>query len=237
MTDSIVIKGIKQGVLVQLSDDPDWPTLLADLASQIDQRGSFFRGAQWVVDINERSIGQSAIRELQEILATREVEMLALLTRSEETLNAARRLNLVTDLNEIPTSNHHKQVPVEVEEEGYVLPPMDSEEYGTGGVLIKRTLRSGRTVRSGGHVVVIGDVNSGAEIIAVGDIVVWGKVRGVVHAGADGDENAVVCALDLAPTQLRIASLITVPPQDKRRKPSPEMARINNGQIEAIPWN
>ena len=116
------------------------------------------------------------------------------------------------------------------------LPEFDSEEYGTAGVLIKRTIRSGRTVRSKGHVVVIGDVNSGAEIVAIGDVVVWGKLRGVVHAGAQGDENAVVCALDLAPTQLRIANLITIPPQEGRTNAKPEMAHVSNGQIEAIPW-
>jgi septum site-determining protein MinC len=113
---------------------------------------------------------------------------------------------------------------------------INSEEYGTGGVLIKRTLRSGRTVRSTGHVVVIGDVNPGAEIIAYGDVVVWGKLRGIVHAGANGDESANVCALDLAPTQLRIAGYISIPPSGKRRQPKPEMAHIVNGQIEAVAW-
>jgi septum site-determining protein MinC len=166
------------------------------------------------------------------------VELLALLSTNEATLAAAQALELFTDLNAIPTRSRgltDTNIDPE-EEEGYVVPPMDSEEYGTGGVLIKRTLRSGRTVHNIGHVVIIGDVNSGAEVIASGDIIVWGKVRGVVHAGAQGDENAVVCALDLAPTQLRIAGLITVPPKDKRRNPRPEMARVNHGQIEAIPW-
>jgi septum site-determining protein MinC len=76
--------------------------------------------------------------------------------------------------------------------------------------LIKRTLRNGRTIHSDGHVIVLGDVNAGAMIIAAGDVIVWGKLRGTVHAGARGDESAVVCALYLAPTQLRIAGYITI---------------------------
>ena len=78
--------------------------------------------------------------------------------------------------------------------------------------MIRRTLRSGRTVRSQGHVVVFGDVNPGAEIIAAGDVIVWGRLRGNVHAGANGDESAFVCALDMTPTQLRIAGYISISP-------------------------
>jgi len=87
-------------------------------------------------------------------------------------------------------------------------------------------------------VVVIGDVNPGAEIIAGGDVVVWGKLRGLVHAGAYGDREAVVCALEMIPTQLRIADLITVSPAGPRDvEPIPEMASIKDGQIVAESWS
>jgi len=85
------------------------------------------------------------------------------------------------------------------------------------------------------HVVVIGDVNPGAEITAGGNVIVWGRLRGVVHAGAGGDEEAVVCALDLAPTQLRIAGHIAVSPE-RRKDPGPEIARIREGQLIADTW-
>jgi septum site-determining protein MinC len=85
-------------------------------------------------------------------------------------------------------------------------------------------------------VVVYGDVNPGAEIIAAGDIIVWGKLRGNVHAGADGDESAVVCALDMTPTQMRIAGYLTTSPADKRRKPRPEVASIRGDQIIVEAW-
>jgi septum site-determining protein MinC len=81
--------------------------------------------------------------------------------------------------------------------------------------VVERTLRSGFSVRHAGHVVVIGDVNAGAQVIAGGSVLVWGRMRGMVHAGADGNEKAVVCALDLSPTQLRIAGLIATTPQRK----------------------
>jgi septum site-determining protein MinC len=85
--------------------------------------------------------------------------------------------------------------------------------------------------------VVIGDVNPGAEIVAGGNIVVWGHVRGLVHAGALGDEGAVICALDLTPTQLRIAGQIARAPDEERRTRVPEMVMIRDGKIIAIPWH
>lgn len=57
----------------------------------------------------------------------------------------------------------------------------------------------------------------------------------MVHAGAEGDQDSVVCAMDLAPTQLRIADHIATTPKS-RDKPQPEMARIVDGQVIAIPW-
>jgi septum formation inhibitor MinC len=104
-------------------------------------------------------------------------------------------------------------------------------------LLLRETLRSGRSVRYRGHIVIIGDVNPGAEIIAGGDVIVWGKLRGLVHAGAGGDRGAVICALDLSPTQLRIANQIAISPTDRQRKSAPEMATIRDGQIIAEPWH
>jgi septum site-determining protein MinC len=113
---------------------------------------------------------------------------------------------------------------------------VDSEEARDEAVLVQRTLRSGRSVRHAGHVVLIGDVNPGAEVVAGGNIVVWGRLRGIAHAGAAGDESAVVCALDLSPTQLRIANHIATSPA-RKGEPKPEMARIKDGHIVAERWS
>jgi septum site-determining protein MinC len=102
--------------------------------------------------------------------------------------------------------------------------------------MVKRTLRSGFVLEFAGSIVVIGDVNPGAQIIAGGNVFVWGRLRGVVHAGAEGDEEAVVCALDLSPTQLRIAGQIAITPQ-RRGKSQPEIARLKDGRVVAEPWN
>lgn len=99
-------------------------------------------------------------------------------------------------------------------------------------ILIQRTLRSGQSVRYSGNVVILGDVNPGAEVTATGNIIVMGALRGVVHAGANGDETAVVMAFRLNPTQLRIANHITRPPDNEKVEIElPEIARIKDGVV------
>jgi septum site-determining protein MinC len=85
-------------------------------------------------------------------------------------------------------------------------------------------------------VVVFGDVNPGAQIIATGDIIIWGRLRGMVHAGAEGDNKAVICALDMSPNQLRIAEYIATAPSDKRRTVRPEVASVRDNQIVVEAW-
>jgi septum site-determining protein MinC len=223
VTDSdISIKGMSEGLLITVGNG-DWEALADELTEQISAQGDFFRGARVALQVGQRDLRHAALRELREKLAEREIHLFAILWTSPSTQRAARRLQLETGLQDSTTR--------EIE-----LPPLESDVFGSDGVLAHQTLRSGRQVRHTGHVAVIGDVNPGAEIIAGGDIVVWGRLRGTVHAGARGDESAVVCALVLAPIQLRIADHIAVSPEGNRRSPRPEMASVREGQIVAEEW-
>ncbi len=99
-------------------------------------------------------------------------------------------------------------------------------------ILVQRTLRSGQSIQYDGNVVILGDVNPGSEVVATGSIIVMGALRGVVHAGASGDESVLVLAFRLQPTQLRIANHITRPPDNEPVDSDyPEMARIRDGVV------
>jgi septum site-determining protein MinC len=81
-------------------------------------------------------------------------------------------------------------------------------EAGRRVMVVEKTLRSGKTIRFAGDVMVYGDVNSGAHIEADGNIIVFGALRGLAHAGARGDARSVIISFDLGAPQLRIASHI-----------------------------
>ena len=106
-----------------------------------------------------------------------------------------------------------------------VVEPPPSTLYHVG------TLRGGQTLQQVGNIVVVGDVNPGAELIASGDIVVFGRLGGVAHAGAQGEAGARVYALDLAATQLRIASCIAADAGERSGPVRPEAAFVRDGRI------
>ncbi len=219
MTAPFTIKGIREGLLITVGGG-EWETARSALLRSIDTQGDFFSGARVALQIGDRGLGAADLGGLREALASRDVQLWAVISESPQTRQTSADLGLATALAR-PSAEE--------------VPEIDTELLGDEAVLVHRTLRSGNTIRHPGHVVVIGDVNPGAEIIAGGDVVIWGRLRGVVHAGAKGDAGAVVCALDLSPTQLRIAGQIAVSP-DRRGTPRPEMARIRDGQLTAEPW-
>jgi septum site-determining protein MinC len=223
---TFVIKGVKDGLLITLSPTEQWNMVTAELAAHIDQQGAFFNGARIIVDLGERPVPKYELSSLKALLERRELLLWAVLSDSHTTQESAEALDLRTSVGSIVPGR------APIEDTVQISP----EETGTTGVLIRRTLRSGRTVHSNGHVVIYGDVNPGSEVIAIGDVIVWGRLRGNVHAGANGDENAVVCALDMTPTQLRIAGYIVTSPAEKRHKPRPEVASVRNKQIVVEVW-
>jgi septum site-determining protein MinC len=102
---------------------------------------------------------------------------------------------------------------------------------------IHRTLRSGAIIRFEGDLYVFGDVNPGAQVIATGNIVVLGALKGVAHAGANGDEAAFILSFDLRPTQLRIGRKIAVPPTKRTAGAAvSEIATVHDGQIVIEPY-
>jgi len=119
--------------------------------------------------------------------------------------------------------------------------PAEAEAESDGStrtLTLRRTLRSGAAIHFEGDVIVVGDVNAGAQIRAAGNIIVLGKLRGVVHAGAQGDETSFILAFDLAPTQLRIARHIAIAPARAASDDAfrPEIATVADAAIVIEPW-
>lgn len=72
----------------------------------------------------------------------------------------------------------------------------------------KGSLRSGQKIEVEGSIVIIGDVNAGAEVIAADNIAIIGTLRGLAHAGAKGNKEAIITASTLDAVQLRISNIV-----------------------------
>jgi septum site-determining protein MinC len=232
----ISIKGIRDGLLITFGPG-EYAALLDDLSAELAAKEGFLEGSRVTVSIGRRTLERSDLNLIQTLLGEHGMTLWAVLSDNETTKEAARSLALATRL---PGSNtdlngNTLQTAASVDHSPAATPSPNGVE-GANGLILRETIRSGRSIYHEGHIVVIGDVNPGAEIIAGGDVVVWGKLRGLVHAGALGDNSAVICALELIPTQLRIADQIAISPHDQRRQATPEKVSMHNGRIVAEAW-
>ncbi|OGO06642.1 MAG: septum site-determining protein MinC [Chloroflexi bacterium RBG_13_56_8] len=231
MTNNISIKGTREGLTITLGQGELDP-ILEELGQRLQTQGAFFRQGQVALQVDNREMAEKEIGHVRELLVAHEMLLRTVITTNIITQRSADALGL--RLAEPPrpkeTAAPHPQIETTT--------PRSSDQQR--GVLVHHMVRSGQVIRHTGHIIVIGDVNTGAEIIAGGDVVIWGRLRGIVHAGSSGNREAVVCALDLSPLQLRIGDLIARPDEDdddQSRTPWPEIAHVQNDAIVVEPWN
>lgn len=127
----------------------------------------------------------------------------------------------------------HDPLPVPLPPE--TTKPLQIVEAGPATLYHVGTLRGGQSLQQVGNIAIVGDVNPGAELLATGDILVFGSLRGVAHAGAQGDANARIYALDLSATQLRIATCIAADAGARSAATQPEVAFVRDGKIVIAP--
>jgi septum site-determining protein MinC len=218
--DRITIKGTSSGLIITIGSGL-WTNLVDELDRRLGERASFFKGGRVALQVGPRQLTQMELGAIGEVLDRHGVTLWAVDSDSPGTRDAAAQLGLESGL---PDRSAIAQT--------------DATDAPGDAIVVRRTLRSGQVIYHPGHVVVIGDVNPGAEIRAGGNVVVWGRLRGAVFAGSGDDgDNAIVCALQLSPTQLRIGNYIArSPTEETGQEMGPEMASVQNNQIVAESW-
>jgi septum site-determining protein MinC len=218
---AIQIKGIREGLLISLGEG-EWFDIQLDMMEKIKEKQKFFQGAKVAVDVGNRILSAADLGTLRDRLADMDINLWAVLSNTPITEMKAQDLGLATRIS-IPKPER-------------IIKSIESSLSGDDAIFLRKTIRSGNKVVSNGHIIIFGDVNPGAEIIAGGSVIIWGRCKGVVQAGVEGNSDAIVCALDMNPTQLRIAGIIAISPK-RKGKPQPEVAKIIDGQVVAEAWN
>jgi septum site-determining protein MinC len=222
----VAIKGTRNGLLLTLEPETPFGELLSALAQRLAEAPSFFRGASLALDTSRRSLRRSEQTQLEALLAHYQMSVMPLdaaaTTRKDAEFTLSHSVG-TSPLTQV--AGERMQLPSQRD-------PRDSDDT----LFLRRIVRSGQAIHHHSNVVVLGDVNPGAEIIAGGDIIVWGVLRGMVHAGYPDNMKAIVCSLLLAPVQLRIAHLLSRPPDGIEVQPRPEVATIRDGQIVVEAW-
>ncbi|MCX6043933.1 MAG: septum site-determining protein MinC [Chloroflexi bacterium] len=231
----ISIKGRTDGVAIEIGKG-QWADLLSELEIRLTEASDFFRGGRVALDLGARPLLEEELTQVHDLLQKVGLKLGIVRTKSQRTFQAALNLGLSTRLE----------------------PGGDAESAAAQGAgsnreteqhfVYRGNLRSGQVLQKHEHILVIGDVNPGAEVISAGDIFVWGRLRGIAHAGADGDAQAVIVAFDLDPVQLQIMDIAGSIPEEpsgftgrllkKRRVVNrPQIVYLNGKQLVIEPWD
>ncbi|HOB12561.1 MAG TPA: septum site-determining protein MinC [Syntrophomonadaceae bacterium] len=197
----IKIKGVNGNLLVMFDTAP-FDDLYRELSEKIQSNQQLFKGSRVVFS----GSGLTNL-SLDEIAALQQL-----------CLNYGMVLN-------------NTELPVRKSSGTAASPSAPRSTPSSGDLFIHKNLRSGQKVNSEGTVVVWGDVHESAEIIAGRDIIVLGKMGGIAHAGCFGDTTSIVFALNLVPSQIRIADRISRSPEGQSTRPYPEVAYIDDEGI------
>ncbi|HEY4033207.1 MAG TPA: septum site-determining protein MinC, partial [Ktedonobacteraceae bacterium] len=168
----IAIKGTRSGLRLTLEPETPFRELLSALADRLAESPSFFRGASITVDTSQRTLHGSERMQLEDLLTLYQMSIIPL----DMPIEKRKEMKVVTQPLLVPVS---EETMTQQSTDYVQRDPRESEDT----LFLRRTVRSGQAIHHHSNVVVLGDVNPGAEIIAGGDIIVWGVLRGMVHAG------------------------------------------------------
>ncbi|MEO0538412.1 MAG: septum site-determining protein MinC [Cyanobacteria bacterium P01_A01_bin.123] len=213
-------------LLLLLPPDPetsrnplDWSELWQQLKRRLSSSDRFWQ-PQTVVHLvaRDRLLDARQLQSLAEALEGADLQLKRVYTSRRQTAVAAATAGY--SVEQQAALAHLNQSPMT--EPGKAL---DEPLY------LQTTVRSGIEIRHPGTIVILGDANPGSSIIAEGDILVWGCLRGVAHAGSEGNSQCRIMALHMEPTQLRIADKLARPPEKPPTRYQPEVAYVSSGGI------
>ena len=217
----VMIKGQLDGISITLNDGVEFDVLKEDLRKKVSRGRRFFEGSDTAVSFKGRVLTENEEQSLIDIIIGE--------TSMDVTFVKSAGFNTPLAM---PGKPERPSVPKIMT----LAPPgLNGKESNT--TYYKGGLRSGQSIKYNGSIVIMGDVNPGSEVVAGGNVVVLGALKGMAHAGAHGDNTCYIAALDLRPTQVRIADIISYVPAvaGKKASASPGYAYINHGQVFVAP--
>jgi septum site-determining protein MinC len=215
---TVSFKATNDGLVLIMREEDDFDTVYDQVAKKLETSGRFFKGASLSIKYRGRKLESWQEQKISELISEK----------------AGAEVESFEEDTSVPV-NEPEVAAKSWEKPKIKLLYFNGLDEGMAK-FHKGTVRSGQLVSFEGNIVIIGDVNPGGEVVATGNVIVMGSIRGMVHAGADGNREAVVVALSLQPTQLRIADIISRPPdvsdaKEARQGLVPEMAFVKDGLV------
>ena len=209
----IQIKATREGFALVPDTEASFESIIEYLERRIEESRDFFLRRDMTLDLRGKPLRTDEILSVGRLLAERAGVRLTEVRVSEE-------------ISLFPEKPHVPATPP--------LPVETTAKQDSAVVIVRNTCRGGTRIVSDSDCLVLGDVNHGAEIVAAGDIFVFGRLRGVAHAGATGNRSAKIWALSIEPEQIRIADQRAASPRTVGKPVGGryETAELHDEQIE-----
>lgn len=222
MGETVVIKGSSaSGITLVLNPDANYDTLKEAVAEKFSTSAAFWGEAYKAISFKGHELSDEQKMELINII------------------HENCKLSILCVMDEDPKAEEAFSQALEKR-------LIEQESGNSTGQFYKGNLRSGQVLDVETSIVVIGDIKPGSKVISKGNVVILGSLQGSVYAGAAGNTNAFVVALDMRPVQIRIADAIARspdPPEKKGKKGKKQknivretkIAFLDNGNIYIEP--
>lgn len=211
MSQPVVIKGTKSGIILVLDQEMDFEELKEWVAKKFKSSSDFLGDASLAISFEGR------------VMTTEEQEQII------DVIHDNSQLHIVC----IAIDDPEKEAVFQKSVEDRLM-----ELSANTGQFYKGSLRSGQVIEAESSIIVIGDVKPGAKVVSKGNIIVLGALRGTAFAGCTGNDKAFVLALDMDPMQIRIADMIARSPDDEKEdRTGIKIAYMDEGSIYIEPFD
>jgi len=205
MKNTVVIKGNKAGMTVILDPEVPFETLLLDIATKFEESARFWGSVQMTLTLAGRPLTPEQEFTIVNVITEHsQIEILCLVDQDANRIKRCEKA-LNEKLMELSAST---------------------------GQFFRGDLKAGDHLEAETSIVVIGNVERGARVISKGNVIILGDLNGSVTAGAGGNENTVIVAMEMAPLQVKIADCMTrFSEKGKRLGRGPMTVSVENGEI------
>lgn len=188
MSQPVIIKSNKYGINLILDREMLFEELLKAIEDKFIESGNFFKDARLAISFSGRKLSEEEeYRIVDTITSHTDIEIICVVDNNEEWA---------------------ERVKEQIDRYYDTIARQEGEFY-------RGNLHAGQILECVGSVVIVGDVRLGSKVISQGNIVILGALKGTAYAGAGGNSNCFIAALEMDPSQLQIADMVARIPDKK----------------------
>lgn len=206
MSEFVSLKSFPNGIVLRMDGEAPFEEILTQIGQKFREGAGFFGNASMALSLEGRKVTDDETKQILEQIRQNSKLHIVCIVEKDETVNKTF-VKALGQLAQRQTQNEKK-------------------------VFYKCNLEHSQVLESDESIVLLGDVEEGSCVISERNIIILGSLYGFAHAGANGDVNAYVLALEMSPEILKIGEIEFINKKRKgKSKIQPKIACLKNNKI------